>query len=166
MCFWRVRWKHKFRLDPKGPGCKFIDVNYIGNSIMLLAYGTVEQFLYCYIFRTCKNCSCQCLSKWSQSTVHSSLLWHIQNLLLKFLFVNVSLNEGNSLSTPHPDVCTSKWYCCQRLLQPVVFLHGGPGGGTSPSNRRFFDPEFYRIILFDQVTLLTNNIVVLSCDSF
>lgn len=35
--------------------------------------------------------------------------------------------------------------------QPVVFLHGGPGAGTSPSNRRFFDPEFYRIILFDQV---------------
>lgn len=34
--------------------------------------------------------------------------------------------------------------------QPVVFLHGGPGGGTSPSNRRFFDPHFYRIILFDQ----------------
>nr|CAD1834417.1 unnamed protein product [Ananas comosus var. bracteatus] len=33
---------------------------------------------------------------------------------------------------------------------PVVFLHGGPGSGTSPSNRRFFDPEFYRIILFDQ----------------
>ena len=38
-------------------------------------------------------------------------------------------------------------------LQPVVFLHGGPGGGTSPANRRFFDPEFYRIILFDQVSL-------------
>ncbi|MQL73119.1 hypothetical protein Taro_005473 [Colocasia esculenta] len=33
---------------------------------------------------------------------------------------------------------------------PVVFLHGGPGAGTSPSNRQFFDPEFYRIILFDQ----------------
>ncbi|PKU84226.1 proline iminopeptidase isoform X2 [Dendrobium catenatum] len=33
---------------------------------------------------------------------------------------------------------------------PVVFLHGGPGGGTSASNRQFFDPEFYRIILFDQ----------------
>ncbi|KAK3193207.1 hypothetical protein Dsin_024517 [Dipteronia sinensis] len=33
---------------------------------------------------------------------------------------------------------------------PVVFLHGGPGGGTAPSNRRFFDPDFYRIILFDQ----------------
>ncbi|XP_022899278.1 proline iminopeptidase [Olea europaea var. sylvestris] len=33
---------------------------------------------------------------------------------------------------------------------PIVFIHGGPGGGTSPSNRKFFDPEFYRIILFDQ----------------
>lgn len=33
---------------------------------------------------------------------------------------------------------------------PVVFLHGGPGAGTSSSNRRFFDPNFYRIILFDQ----------------
>ncbi|KAL5231198.1 hypothetical protein ABZP36_029974 [Zizania latifolia] len=33
---------------------------------------------------------------------------------------------------------------------PVVFLHGGPGAGTSPGNRRFFDPEFFRIVLFDQ----------------
>lgn len=34
--------------------------------------------------------------------------------------------------------------------KPVVFLHGGPGSGTSPWQRRFFDPETYRIILFDQ----------------
>lgn len=34
--------------------------------------------------------------------------------------------------------------------KPVVFLHGGPGGGTSPWQRRFFDPERYRIVLFDQ----------------
>lgn len=33
---------------------------------------------------------------------------------------------------------------------PVLFLHGGPGGGTIPNHRRFFDPSFYRIILFDQ----------------
>jgi proline iminopeptidase len=33
---------------------------------------------------------------------------------------------------------------------PVVVLHGGPGGGCSPSMRRYFDPSIYRIILFDQ----------------
>lgn len=34
--------------------------------------------------------------------------------------------------------------------QPVLFLHGGPGAGTSPNHRRFFDPAHYRIVLFDQ----------------
>jgi len=34
--------------------------------------------------------------------------------------------------------------------KPVVFLHGGPGGETGPRHRRAFDPEKYRIILFDQ----------------
>ncbi len=34
--------------------------------------------------------------------------------------------------------------------KPVVFLHGGPGGGTDPKQRRFFDPAAYRIVLFDQ----------------
>jgi proline iminopeptidase len=33
---------------------------------------------------------------------------------------------------------------------PVVFLHGGPGAGFQPWNRQFFDPERYRIVLFDQ----------------
>ncbi len=33
---------------------------------------------------------------------------------------------------------------------PVVFLHGGPGGGCSPMQRRLFDPRAYRILLFDQ----------------
>lgn len=33
---------------------------------------------------------------------------------------------------------------------PALFIHGGPGGGTSPAHRCFFDPEKYRIILFDQ----------------
>jgi proline iminopeptidase len=33
---------------------------------------------------------------------------------------------------------------------PIVFVHGGPGGGTSPDQRRYFDPKHYRIILFDQ----------------
>lgn len=33
---------------------------------------------------------------------------------------------------------------------PVIFLHGGPGAGTAPTYRRFFDPNHYRIILVDQ----------------
>jgi len=33
---------------------------------------------------------------------------------------------------------------------PVVVFHGGPGGGCSPMMRRYFDPEVYRVILFDQ----------------
>lgn len=33
---------------------------------------------------------------------------------------------------------------------PVLFVHGGPGSGTSPAHRRFFDPARYRIVLFDQ----------------
>lgn len=34
--------------------------------------------------------------------------------------------------------------------KPVVFVHGGPGAGTEPKQRRFFDPERYCIVLFDQ----------------
>jgi proline iminopeptidase len=34
--------------------------------------------------------------------------------------------------------------------KPVVFLHGGPGGGISPDYRRYFNPAIYRIVLFDQ----------------
>ncbi|MCX7035708.1 MAG: prolyl aminopeptidase [Proteobacteria bacterium] len=34
--------------------------------------------------------------------------------------------------------------------KPVVFLHGGPGGGSNADMRRFFDPAVYRIVLFDQ----------------
>src|SRR5690606_31094394 len=34
--------------------------------------------------------------------------------------------------------------------KPAVFLHGGPGGGISPKQRRLFDPELYEVILFDQ----------------
>lgn len=34
--------------------------------------------------------------------------------------------------------------------KPAVFLHGGPGGGSNPGQRRLFDPDRYRIILLDQ----------------
>lgn len=34
--------------------------------------------------------------------------------------------------------------------KPVVFVHGGPGGGSEPKQRRYFDPSAYRIVLLDQ----------------
>jgi proline iminopeptidase len=41
-------------------------------------------------------------------------------------------------------------HCGNPKGKPVVFLHGGPGAGLVSDYRRFFDPEAYRIILFDQ----------------
>jgi len=40
--------------------------------------------------------------------------------------------------------------CGNPAGKPAVFLHGGPGGGCSPNMRRFWNPDVYRIILFDQ----------------
>ncbi|HEY5482776.1 MAG TPA: alpha/beta fold hydrolase, partial [Propionibacteriaceae bacterium] len=43
------------------------------------------------------------------------------------------------------------WEQCGRVDgKPVVVLHGGPGGGCTDGMRRFFDPDKYRIVLFDQ----------------
>jgi len=43
------------------------------------------------------------------------------------------------------------WEVCGNPAgKPVVFLHGGPGGGCSPDHRRLFDPAAYRIVLTDQ----------------
>ncbi len=52
---------------------------------------------------------------------------------------------------PVDDLHTLYWEECGNPEGvPVLFIHGGPGGGCSPTHRRFFDPERYRIILFDQ----------------
>jgi len=49
------------------------------------------------------------------------------------------------------DVHTMYWETCGNPMGvPVLFLHGGPGGGCSVEHRRFFDPEVFRIVLFDQ----------------
>jgi proline iminopeptidase len=40
--------------------------------------------------------------------------------------------------------------CGNPTGKPVVFIHGGPGGGISPGARQYFNPEKYRIILVDQ----------------
>ncbi len=43
------------------------------------------------------------------------------------------------------------WECCGNPNgAPAIYIHGGPGSGCTPGARRFFDPEHYRIVLFDQ----------------
>jgi proline iminopeptidase len=43
------------------------------------------------------------------------------------------------------------WECSGNPAgKPALYLHGGPGSGSTPGQRRFFDPEAYRIVLFDQ----------------
>lgn len=49
------------------------------------------------------------------------------------------------------DLHTLYWEeCGRRDGVPVLFLHGGPGGASTPRSRRYFDPDHYRAILFDQ----------------
>ena len=43
------------------------------------------------------------------------------------------------------------WECCGNPAgKPALFLHGGPGSGFSRNQRRFFDPDAYRVVLFEQ----------------
>src|SRR5664279_171855 len=52
---------------------------------------------------------------------------------------------------PVDDLHTLYWEECGNPEGvPVLFLHGGPGAGLSPRHRQFFDPNYYRIVLFDQ----------------
>src|SRR5262249_22333973 len=47
-------------------------------------------------------------------------------------------------------VHTMYWEACGNASGvPLVFLHGGPGGGSLPHHRRFNDPSFFRIVLYD-----------------
>ncbi len=50
------------------------------------------------------------------------------------------------------DAVHSVYYeqCGNPQGKPAIFVHGGPGGGSSTVHRRFWDPAVYRIILFDQ----------------
>ena len=52
--------------------------------------------------------------------------------------------QVDSIHTLHVEECGNP------LGIPILFIHGGPGGGYQPINRQFFNPDLYRIILFDQ----------------
>src|SRR5258707_12984648 len=62
-----------------------------------------------------------------------------------------SIEPYRSGRLPVDDIHTLYWEECGNPNgTPVLFLHGGPGAGCSPEHRRFFDPKYYRIFLFDQ----------------
>ncbi|MEO8739708.1 MAG: prolyl aminopeptidase [Casimicrobiaceae bacterium] len=66
-------------------------------------------------------------------------------------FLYPALEPGRSGRLRLDALHTMYWEECGNLRGvPVVFLHGGPGGGSSPDHRRYYDPHFYRIIVYDQ----------------
>ena len=65
------------------------------------------------------------------------------------LYPEIEILEKNLLKVD--DLHTVYYEVCGNPTgKPVVFLHGGPGSGCNPTQRRFFDPAHYRIILIDQ----------------
>lgn len=89
-----------------------------------------------------------------------------KSFFCSFCLITISFTSlfGQSLRTLYPPIEPHKtgmlpvegnhtlyWEECGNPQgKPVIFLHGGPGGGLDPSYRSFFSPEYYRIILFDQ----------------
>src|SRR5271165_4522525 len=67
----------------------------------------------------------------------------------EYLYPSLALNRSGRLALDGRH--TMHWEECGNPRGvPVVFLHGGPGGGTAPDYRRYYDPAFYRIVLYDQ----------------
>jgi proline iminopeptidase len=67
----------------------------------------------------------------------------------QILFPSIEPRQSGRLEVD--DLHTLYWEECGNPNGvPVLFLHGGPGGGVTPKHRRFFDPAYYRIVLFDQ----------------
>ena len=67
----------------------------------------------------------------------------------KTLFPEITPYDTGMLALD--DIHTMYWQQCGNPKGvPVIFFHGGPGGGASPKAARFFDPKFYRIIVYDQ----------------
>ena len=68
---------------------------------------------------------------------------------LRTLYPAIEPYDKGTLAVDHPHVLYYE-QCGNPRGEPVVFVHGGPGGGVNPKYRRFFDPKHYRIVLFDQ----------------
>jgi proline iminopeptidase len=73
----------------------------------------------------------------------------ISNVILKTLYDPIEpYDTGRLRVSPIHELYYEQ--CGNPNGKPVVFLHGGPGGGISPDYRRYFDPKVYRVVLFDQ----------------
>lgn len=70
-------------------------------------------------------------------------------LTMKKLFPSLESYKTHDLAVDDLHKIHMREYGNQQGI-PVVFLHGGPGSGCKPDHARFFNPERYRIILFDQ----------------
>jgi len=68
---------------------------------------------------------------------------------VSFLFPEIAPYVQHSIKVESPHVIHVE-ECGNPSGIPVLFVHGGPGAGCEAYHRRFFDPELYRIILFDQ----------------
>ena len=67
----------------------------------------------------------------------------------KLIFPKIEPNSSGMLQLD--DIHTMYWEeSGNKKGIPIVFLHGGPGAGTLPIYRQYFDPHAYRIILYDQ----------------
>ncbi|GGK71807.1 proline iminopeptidase [Sphaerisporangium melleum] len=68
---------------------------------------------------------------------------------MRTLYPPIDPYDSGMLDVGHGDQVY--WEVCGNPAgKPVVMVHGGPGGGCTPDHRRQFDPEAYRIVLFDQ----------------
>ncbi|MEO8346685.1 MAG: prolyl aminopeptidase [Betaproteobacteria bacterium] len=66
-----------------------------------------------------------------------------------FLFPEIEPYASGRI--PLDGVHVMQWEACGNPKGiPLVFLHGGPGGGCLPHHRRFYDPAFWNIVLYDQ----------------
>lgn len=68
---------------------------------------------------------------------------------MRTLYPNIKAYVEHSLTVEPPHVLHVE-ECGNPHGIPVLFVHGGPGAGCEPYHRRFFNPDLYRIILFDQ----------------
>ena len=80
--------------------------------------------------------------------------FHILESSVKTSGLSVLFRDINPYETGHLDVPDGHSIYYEQVGSkdgiPVLFVHGGPGGGISDKDRRYFDPTVYRVVLFDQ----------------